>query len=188
MLRWVLSFCGLVSLTACTYEERKCEFESQAISPVIIQDYKTNYRLGDTIIFIQDFNPTRQNGRVIIFPEGADLSWQFSLQNNGSNSLPDSLYSLTAELGSAVALNPNNGRLKVTPIRVGNQFRLALKLRIMKLGTYTVRLHKPGVYEDELIPAGRYQNCVEMIAMEPRFYTSTEASPYDNWFNFTITP
>lgn len=177
----------LLVLAGCTYEERKCEFQSQASAPVELQDFKSEYLLTDTLVIVQDYMPARQNGRVILFPADADLSWQLNISNGQSYSIPASMFQFSAELGTAVSLN-GNGSLKITPVREGNQFRLRLKLKMNEPGFYNLNISQTASYEENLIPAGKYQNCVEKIALRTLFSQLPADQYAQSIFQFRILP
>ena len=173
--------------TGCTYDELPCRFESKATSWVEIAELKTDYRLGDTIVFLQDYIPSRENGRMITFPSGADLSWMLDIRPSPYGPLSDTAYSIGVELGTLSAAN--YGYYKVTPLRNGNQYRVVVKIVMKVLGSYRIHLDKYRQNEAALIEADRYQNCYEDVDLNPRFtHLPVSEFSYGKNFEFNIVP
>ncbi len=182
-----LCFCLALMLMACTYEERKCEFVSQAKAPVELLDFRETYQLSDTLVLIQNYFPSRQNGRVIVFPADADLSWQLRIGDGRYTSTSNTRYELLAETGSAEAIGSNSG-WKITPVREGNAFRVKLRLKMNEAGSYNIYLSDMTATEDNLIPAGKYRNCEEKVELIPIFSQLPGSVDYQRNFIFYVAP
>lgn len=174
-------------LAGCTYDELPCRFESKSTAWVEIAELKTDYRLGDTIVLVQDYVPTRSNGRIISFPPEANLSWEFSLRPSDYGPISDTAYAMRVELGTlAVA---NYGNYKVTPLRNGNQCRVIVKIVMKTLGSYRLTLDKFRENAAALVEADRHQNCYEGVDLNPRFKHLPESEfSYGKNFDFNIVP
>jgi hypothetical protein len=185
---WCFPITLVLLLYGCTYEELECEFESDATAWVDVADFKAEYRLGDTIVLIQDYEPARNNGRIITFPANSDLSWRIAVNNDDFDAVPTNNFYMAASVGVVSDRMPNYTTFKVQPIRIGNRYKATIKICMYQTGDYRLHLYRAGTANEGTIPADRHQNCVEMVDLKPAFVQVATNEFENSRYSFSIIP
>jgi len=120
---------------------RPCKTELRCTAFADMPDYQDSIMQGDEVTLVMDFFPQDERGKVLVLPLDFRYEWGillYRLNQTPSGQVDTLIYDAVAALGEIREIQPTY--MTVRASRSGNMQQARISFRLMKPGTYNIRL------------------------------------------------